>query len=58
VSSFSSVVVITIPVQKSDHMTASLKITHVLVKRWKPFQDGELLNEAVVSAAESFFSTF
>jgi hypothetical protein len=48
--------VFTKPVKQSSNVTiASYKICHVLAKRKKPFSDGEIVKEAMISAAETLF---
>ncbi|KAG8222197.1 hypothetical protein J437_LFUL001289, partial [Ladona fulva] len=44
------------PISKSKNATtASFKIAHLLAKKKKPFQGGELLKEAFLACAESLF---
>lgn len=48
--------VFTKPIQQSSNVTiASYKICHVLAKRKKPFSDGEIVKEAMISASKSLF---
>ena len=37
---------------------ASFKVYHVLVKRMKPFEDGEVIKEAMTEAANVLFDSF
>ncbi|KAG8226728.1 hypothetical protein J437_LFUL004378 [Ladona fulva] len=47
------------PLLKSKNATTALfKNAHLLVKKKKPFQDGELLKEAFLAGAESLFEGF
>lgn len=41
--------------QSKKATTASLKITHLLAKRMKPFVDGEIIKEAMLLSAETLF---
>lgn len=51
--------VFTRPVQLSKSATiASLKVSHLLAKKKKPFVDGELIKEAFLTAADSVFQNF
>lgn len=46
-------------VEKSEKATiASFKISHMLAKKKKPFQDGELLKEAFLTGADCLFEGF
>ncbi|PNF14494.1 hypothetical protein B7P43_G16172 [Cryptotermes secundus] len=48
--------VFTKPIQQSSNVTiASYKICHVLAKSEKPFSNGEIVKEAMISAGESLF---
>ncbi|XP_069494446.1 general transcription factor II-I repeat domain-containing protein 2-like [Ambystoma mexicanum] len=37
---------------------ASLKVAHILAKKKKPFEDGEILKEAMLATADSLFQDF
>ncbi|XP_023232148.1 zinc finger BED domain-containing protein 5-like [Centruroides sculpturatus] len=51
--------VFTRPALRSKNATiASLKISHILAKKKKPFQDGELLKEAFLTGADCLFEGF
>lgn len=51
--------VFTRPIQLSKSATvASLKVSHLLAKKKKPFVDGELIKEAFLTAADSVFQNF
>ncbi len=51
--------VFTIPLLKSKNATiSSLKISHILAKKKKPFKGGELLKEAFITGADCLFEGF
>ncbi len=51
--------VFTIPLLKSKTVTiSSLKISHILAKKKKPFKGGELLKEAFITGADCLFEGF
>lgn len=51
--------IFTRPIQLSKSATvASLKVSHLLAKKKKPFVDGEIIKEAFLTAADSVFQNF